>query len=489
MSKNFTLDLTGKISYRRVLLASAIFLLCAATGKSQRYLGIATSEWSAINRLYLNPAYIADCREKISIGILSLNVAVDNNLGYIPKIPDVSNAINNDNNIFTKSSGKKFSMLVPAAAFRGPGIMVSLGNNVSIALTSGIRGINQFNNFDPTLYKRLSAGVIAPTDSYTVKAQKFNWTAHMWSEVGFTISALAREGYKYKLNLGITIRRLGGIGYVSILGKNLDLDFREQSDAFYAANSDVQFASNVANDTSTNFKDITPIGLFKKFFGETAGGGMAADIGFTYRYRIGEAEPSDYMESVQTHDLTFSAAVTDFGSISYFNSTNMMVHITGQGSLSGRALDTSAKNIASMTQYALKQGFKVDTVTTSRKVNLPTALVLSADAQLYHRFYTNLLFIANLADRMKIGNSYYNQLTLTPRYDYHKMTIALPITYSMLAHDLKMGLGLRYTGLFLGSDDVLALMNKHQYGFGLYFGGYIPVFKIRNDPAHLHWGT
>jgi hypothetical protein len=64
MSKNFTLDLTGKISYRRVLLASAIFLLCAATGKSQRYLGIATSEWSAINRLYLNPAYIADCREK-----------------------------------------------------------------------------------------------------------------------------------------------------------------------------------------------------------------------------------------------------------------------------------------------------------------------------------------------------------------------------------------------------------------------------------------
>jgi hypothetical protein len=166
-----------------------------------------------------------------------------------------------------------------------------------------------------------------------------------------------------------------------------------------------------------------------------------------------------------------------------------VIHITGNGVLDGQDLSHNVRSVDSMVLFARKQGFNVDTQTRSRLVYLPVALLVSADYQLKGRFFVNLLYIANLANRNNFGNSYYNQLTVTPRYDYHKMTFALPLTYSALAHDMKVGFGARYNGFFLGSDDVMALFSKNQYGFGIYLGGYIPIFKINHDPVGLHWGT
>jgi hypothetical protein len=472
----------------KVLFGVMFILLLAPAARSQRYLAIATSDWSAINSLYLNPANIADCREKISIGLFSLGLTVDNNLFAIPGITDIGNAIGNSDSLLTKSHKKNFSMMAPAVAFRGPGIMISLSKNTSLALTTGIRAINQFNNFDPALYRMFSNDSMLPTGNYKANVQNFNWTAHLWSEVGLTLGTVVSEGYRHRLNFGITVRRLGGIGYLSIAGKNIDLDYDVASDSFTAANADIQFSSNVINDSSAVFKNITPFGLFKKFFGETAGEGLSTDLGFTYRYRIGEAEHSDYMESNQTHDLILSVAMTDFGAIRYYNSTNGLINITGSGVLTSKDLKNNVSSVASVVDYAKRHGFNVDTATKSRVVYLPVALVASADVQVRGRFFVNLLYIANLANRNNFGNSYYNQLTVTPRYDFHKMTVALPVTYSMLARDIKMGFGARYAGFFIGSDDILATFKKDQRGLNFYIGGYVPVFKKHHDPAGLHWG-
>ena len=131
----------------------------------------------------------------------------------------------------------------------------------------------------------------------------------------------------------------------------------------------------------------------------------------------------------------------------------------------------------SIKAYALRQGFTADTGSQATKVHMPTALLISGDYQVYKRFYVNATYVANLVNRQLFGNSVYNQLTITPRYDSHIFTVGLPITYSALAHDLKMGIGLRVGGFFLGSDDMLALVSSHQYGFNFYMGGYIPIRK------------
>ena len=161
--------------------------------------------------------------------------------------------------------------------------------------------------------------------------------------------------------------------------------------------------------------------------------------------------------------------------------------MTGNGSLTGPGISQNANSSASFLNYVKQQGFSADTESKGNRVFLPTALLVSADVQISGRFYGNLLYLNNLANRMNFGNSYYNQVTFTPRYDKHNMSIALPITYSMLSKDIKVGVGYRISGFFIGSDDALAFIHKNQHGFGLYLGGYIPIFKINHDPANIHW--
>ena len=468
-------------------LSFILFLLAAHSGHAQRYMGIATSDWNAINSVYLNPANIADCREKISINVLSVNVAADNNLGTLPKIEDFGNVTNGGKGLFTNAGGKEFNMLAPEAELRGPGIMVSIGKKQSLALTSDMRVMNQFNHFDQSLYNVISnPNYISPRD-YSLKTNNFNWTANMWSEIGLTYGAAVYENERSRINLGITLRRLSGIAYISVVGNRVDINYKAGNDTFYAANSDIAFASNVVNDSTAVYKGINSSNVFNRFFGQSTGSGVGADIGFTYRYRVGEPELEDYMEYSESHDLVFSASVTDIGGIHYYNSTSGAIGVAGSGPLTGKGLSENSGSLNSFKTYTRQQGFVLDTQTATRKVALPTALLMSGDAQIYGRFCANLLFIGNIANRKTFGNSYYNQVTLTPRYDYHLMTIALPITYSALAHDVKLGIGLRYSGFFIGSDDVLAVISKYQYGFGVYMGGYIPLFKKKNDPLGYHW--
>ena len=470
--------------HNKVLFLFLFYILSALQGSAQRCLGVATGEWNAINSIYLNPANIADCREKLSIGILSFNFGINNNLGTFSKIGEFS--VTNTNN-FKSSGAKDFSMIIPDVTIHGPGIVYSINKHHSLAITTGFRIINQINNFDQSLYNAITNSGSITNHNYNISSKNFNWTAHMWSEVGITYAAVIRDNEKREVKVGFTIKRLGGIGYVSVTGKNMDINYNADSTSFYASNTDLEFSSNIVNDKAAVFQGINASSIFDRIFGKEGGGGMCADIGVVYKLHLGEADPSDYMESGNTHDIVFSASVTDFGAINYTKSTNADIQVTGNGYLSGGGIKQNSGNISSFTNYANQQGFTLDTLSKNAKVFLPVALLVSADMQISGRIHGNLLYINNLANRMNFGNSYYNQVTFTPRYDWHKMTIGLPITYSMLSKDVKMGIGYRISGFFIGSDDALAFISKNQRGFNMYLGGYIPIFKIRNDPAGIHW--
>ena len=470
--------------YIKVLFSILISILATRPAIAQRFLGTSTGEWNAMSSLYLNPANIADCREQLSISILSLNFDVNNSLGTFSKFGEYSATSPNN---FKITGTKDFNMIIPDVEIRGPGIMYSISKKHSLALTAGFRLMNQFNNFDPSLYKIIMDPGSAPGSNFKVNSKNFNWTANMWTEVGLTYGAVILDNEKNEIKLGITLKKLFGIGYISVTGNNINVAYKADSNVLYATNTDLEFASNVVNDNTAIFKGLNAGNFLSRVFGSTAGGGLSADIGVVYKRRIGESDPSDYMESTTTHNLVLSASVTDFGSINYSNSTNANIQVSGNGFLSGQGISQNANNSASFLNYVKQQGFTADTMSKGNRVFLPTALLLSADMQIYGHIFGNLLYINNLANRMNFGNSYYNQVTFTPRYDKHNMSFALPITYSMLSSDIKVGVGYRIAGFFIGSDDMLAFIHKNQRGFDLYLGGYIPIFKINNDPAGIHW--
>src|ERR1700733_515818 len=137
---------------KKTLTSFLFFTLIIATSNAQSYLGVATGNYSRINSMYLNPANVTDGKEMITLNLFSLGIGVDNNLGTFSKIGDLGNTLSskdsNSQSVFSNSGRKNFSMLVPEVNIHGPGLIVSINRKNSIAITTGIRAINQFNDFD-----------------------------------------------------------------------------------------------------------------------------------------------------------------------------------------------------------------------------------------------------------------------------------------------------------------------------------------------------
>lgn len=462
----------------KIFLGSLILFIGICTKvTAQHYLGVATDGWGSMNTLYLNPANIAGREEKVSINLMSLNLSADNNQEKLNKTGNIFGPLGGSNytGVFGNSTAH-LNSLIPSGEVRGPGVMVSLNPENALALTTGIRAINQLNNFDPSLYAAITHSGSLPNTSFSTQAHNFNWTAQMWSQVGLTYATVIDRGTS-QWNAGVTLRYLGGIGFLAVKGYNLNVDYKAGQDSFFASQSELQYASNVQGSSGAISNGINTSDLLNKFFGAKAGSGGGGDIGVTYFWRPVHNLNND-AQSGNGYKLRVSASVTDLGIIYYKAANNTMVDVRGSGYLTGGGLIANTRSTASFTNYARQQGFRTDSVTDNTQLLLPATAVFSADLQVYQRFYINATYMGNIMDRLQYGNSFYDQYSLIPRYDSREVSVGLPITYSKLSNEVKIGIGIRYTGFFIGSDDLLGLAGS-AHGFGFYLGGYIPLYKTK----------
>ncbi len=458
---------------KKILCALTIIQFFHFSASGQRMLGIATGNFNSMNSLYLNPASIAGCDEKLVVSLFSLNLGVDNNLGTISSIGDISNTLKSNDSgtstssIFKFSNANKFSMMAPALEIRGPGILYRINSRHTIALTTRVRAFNEFNNFDRSLYNAVSNPSSVSQGDQNFTSQNFNWTAHVWSEIGLSYGAVIVDQDKFLIKGGFTARYLIGIGYMGMKGRNLDVQYRAGSDSIHATNSDIEFASNAQSLSSA----IGNGGTSGNIFGGPSGGkGFGGDVGVSFLYR-----PEADKWGRQGYKFALSASMTDIGAITYNTSYN--VNVTGNGYLSGTGIANNVKDYQDFRNYVISQGYNADTGVKSTKVYLPTAFIVSADYHAFRPIYINATFIGSVANPNNYGSQYYNQLTITPRFDSKLLSVGLPLTYNMLTNNMRLGVGIRFSGFFIGSDDMMALFSGNQYGFNFYMGGMIPIFR------------
>ncbi|MDR3681563.1 MAG: DUF5723 family protein [Flavipsychrobacter sp.] len=481
---------------KKIILASLLVTI-AAQAEAQMYFSEATSLWSGTNSLYLNPANGADNHLKISVDIFSINAGVNTNIGTLRS----SNILANYNNtlttdqIFNYGSQNPFNMLAPYGEVRGPGIMYAINDKNTLAITTRVRAFNQFSNFDQSVYRIITDPTFSSSSDYGFTSKNYNWTAQVWSEIGLSYSAVIFSNEHHEIKGGLTARYLGGIGYAGIKGKNLDAHYYSKADSLQINNTDLEYGSNVINSQVDLSNGIAGSDIMNRFFGGANGGaGVGGDLGLVYEWN--PASENNYYEmdgamhkdpNKSSYKLKLSIAVTDIGGITYKGS-NFTANFTGNGYLSGNDLITQFKNYNDFRDYALSHHLSVDTGShKSTTVHLPTALMTGVDYHIYHKFYISVNYLANLADKNDFGNHYYDQITFTPRYDTRILGISAPVTYSSLDNHVKLGFGVRVSGFFVGSDDMLALFNNNQYGFNLHAGGFVPISrkKIR-DRDHDH---
>ena len=470
---------------KQTLYTLAILIFFSVAVKAQYNLGVATGNWSGTQALYLNPASIADSRERFTIDIFSANAGLDNNLGTLNTSGGIFDLINKGTtqNVFQYSNNNQFSLVAPYANIHLPGCMISINHKHSIALTTGIRGMNQFNNFDRSLYRTLTDPTYLPNGNLDLTSNKFNYTAHVWSEVGLSYAGVILDEFQHELKVGVTLRYLGGIGYIGLKGNNLDAHYKSgNNDTLVVTHSDLEFASNILSTRNAVLNGVSNHNILDEFFGSKDGAGIGADVGVIYEYTPNPTEHAHYNEpnkgernhARNRYLLRFSASVMDIGAITYYSSHNSNANVTGNGTVAGQDFSNNVHNYNDFRNYAVSHGFTADTAHKDTKVYMPTTLNLAADYHAYKRLYVNATFIANLANRQNFGTSYYNQITVTPRYDSKLFSVGLPLTYGFLSNAVKAGIGFRISGFFVGSDDMLALFTSGQSGFNLYFGGFIP---------------
>ncbi len=474
------------ICMKKFILVTALLAPCAYAN-AQHYMGVATGSWSGMSSLYLNPANIADNRDRLVIDLLSINAGVDNDLGKLNTVGGIKRFINgnstNINDVFTFSDKQSFSLVAPSAEVRGPGVMVAINHRHSIGISTRLRAINQFNNFSTSLYRTVTDFDYTTGTNIDLVSKNFNWTGHAWGEAALTYGAVLIEKGHHELKAGATLRYLNGIGYIGLKGNNLDLHYAPGQDSIYANNTEVLYSSNLAGSTKSLSSGIGSNSIFDQLVNSKSGNGFGADFGVVYdyienpeatRYEMDGKTESD--QTVNRYKFRLAASVTDLGSILYNTNNNFTVDIKGNGYLTGKGLSDNVKNYDDLRAYATRQGFSVDTGKQSNRLYMPATLVLTADYHLKRNVYINATYFNNMVNRGYFGNSYYNQLTVTPRYDTRRFMVAVPLTYSMLANDFKMGIGLRAYGFYVGSDDMLAFVS-HQHGMNFYVGGFVPFHK------------
>lgn len=450
-------------------------------------MGIATGNWSGMSSVYLNPANIADNRDRLVIDLVNVNAGVDNNLGKLNTVSGLNRFINgnstNINDVFTYSNRNNFSLIAPSAELRGPGFMLAINHKHSVGFSTRVRGMNQFNNFNQSVYRTITDADYT-ANGINLTSQNFNWTGHVWAEAAVTYGVVLLEKGKHELKAGVTLRYLNGIGYLGLKGNNLNL--RYSGDTITATNTDIQYSSNLVSSNSALSSGIGSNSIFDQLVNSKTGNGIGGDIGVVYDY-IQDPEGTSFEmdgkknvgdQTINRYKLRVSASVTDLGSIFYNTNGNFSVNVRGNGMITGQGLINNVKNYDDFRAYAVRQGFNVDTGKSSNRLYMPTSIVLSADYHAWKNIYVNATYFNNVVNRQNYGNSYYNQLTVTPRYDTRRYSVAVPITYSALSESMKMGLGVRVYGFFIGSDDMLALVS-HQYGMNFYAGGFVPFHKKR----------
>lgn len=471
-----------------------VMALVPMLSNAQRYIGIATSNWSGTNGLYLNPANIADSRTKFSIDLFSLNFVTEFNSGVKFNTSDAIKYFNNDDHggktfgdvvNIDKNKDGQYSLMLPSVEVRGPGAMVSINRKNSIALTTRFRVMNQFNNFNQDLFSYIIDSNFSPTNNSSFQSKDFNWTAHAWTEFGLSYGGVLWEKDKHQLKGGITLRYLLAAGYTSVASKNLNgtYSYAGNDAQLTVQNSDITIARGgiFGQDDGFDFSAL----------GKSLGSGVGADIGFVYEFRPDyekyrydmDGKTGMWDNSKNKYLLRFSAAMTDIGSIKYkkdnrvLNATN-----TGSSTIKGSEVFDKLNDFDSLRLYLGSKGINVSDTNKAGeayKLTLPRMLVLSVDYHAVKGLYVNAMLMANMVDRSKPGNSNYTQITVTPRWDSRVFSFGLPLTYSMLSNKFRAGAGVRVGGFFFGSDDMLSLFSDTKYGTNFYFGASVPISKRR----------
>src|ERR1035437_552753 len=434
-----------------------ILLLYFLPLSAQEKLGIANSNYSSTNSIFLNPSSSVDSRTFVQANLLGLNIYGMNNAAYLPlfsvysaakggfQAPQLS-TINLDKFVYAK------------VEVDGPAVIIS---NREIGIGFFVRGrvevdVRNIPKGLPNTLQNQNADTSLRHFDMLVNNAKMSEMA--WVEYGLNFGKMIFKHGNILMSFGGNVKYLTGVNlaYANLASLNAHVD-----------------------DTQAYIKNVDG-SLRYNNPGWNTGQGGALDLGFTYKKTLKWVEnyySNSEKSSCKFIDYRYKIGVSllDLGAIRFANNTF-------KGNISGATqLDMNTlKNINSIEslQTQIEKDFKIKEVFNSPIwASLPTALSIQADWNMtyylhlkknYH-FYINTTAIQALTTAQVVGVQRSNLVSVAPRLEFKNFEIAMPLTFQRVLYP-QLGFAFRIENFVFGLDNVLPLILRNDtYGGGFYF--------------------
>ena len=461
-----SLTLSGNLSLLKKLRFILPFLIFNSSFSfSQDFLGYSNSNYAGVSGIDLNPASIADSRYKFDMTLVGFSFNFANNYIGIKK-----EAIKNRKTAFEDSmfvqkyliehvnSDRKSVFLSHQLVL--PSFMITLSPKHAIALNARERTYVNIDGLEQPLAHQLweelqdTANWQKRFTNKRVSIQQMTWI-----EYGATYARVLKDDDDKFIKAGARVKFLQGLWASYVFVDNFDYNF-ESDTTLSIYNTSV----NYGHSNSFSLEED----MVKYQFASKPSFGF--DLGAIYEWR---PERSSYrydmdgktgldMRYANKYKLRAGFSILDIGRIRFEKST------VGDFTADIRSwrIDTlkmdTANGVMVNIDSIIATRFNLREEIQDFKMNLPTALSLQVDYNIWKDFYAN--FTAYYAFKFSKNKDKVHELTtfsITPRWDWKWFGVFVPLSYNAY-RNAHMGLDLRLGPLIVGTNNLAPLLGNQD---------------------------
>lgn len=439
----------------RTILSILLLFIVARSTAQERY-GIAHSNFAGTDALYLNPARAAGQWPYVDIRLLGLDVHAWNSLvAWGQRVQPLVGEVNSgmagqvDGAVVLRDARLNHRAFVQADAL-GPAFSLSLGRG-TIGAGLRARAAVSASGVSTELGNFIFHGLgYQPQHGIRYEEPGIKAVAAAWSELSLSYAHILRaEGFSL-ISAGATLKyNLAHMGAVVQAGPLAYTVVDTALLQVHSADATYGYAMPAMN----------------------AGGGLGADIGFTYERTRDEADGyvphrSSGSCAPMRYRYRIGASLIDLGGMRFKQAT------AGGFSSGAISIDDyahvpvdSAEDIDSLLATSTNWSRA-----SSLSIGLPTAASVQFDLNLVGNAYMGFAAVQQISARHAERLRRPNTIAITPRYESRYFEAALPVVvheYDLLRPSI--GFMLRFDGIVLGSDHIMPFISSRDaYGADVY---------------------
>lgn len=442
------------------LILSIIFLSLSIISFSQNFSGFSYDNYSGVQRLSLNPAYVVDSPYNIDINLVGSSFFMGNDYVTIdfekplddlePFFEIIKNTEENTTNNFNLNS-----------EILGPSFMFNIGKSNALGVFTKARNIISVSDIDMSTYNHFADEGFESDTDYSIDISNMAVSAHLWGEIGLTFGRILKKTDHSLLKAGANVKYIQG-------GGNAFISFKDTKIQYDSSSETVNTIGELSYGASFDISD-TMIGAdFSDYYNGDASG-IGFDMGVVYQWSPNLKDGEDESKQPKFYKYRIAFSITDLGSINY-PTGNLRKYNLNKDDINPD--DMEGDDLIAIIDNLYDGQISVDKLV----VQLPTAAHLNFDYSFTNHFYVNVNGDFSLSDASKNAGEIIPNFLLTPRYESKWFSAYLPMNYDTYKNTA-LGIGVRLGPIFIGSNTALSAFFKPIKKVDVHFGVKIPLYK------------